>query len=86
MLPKKVSDKNAAALLLERVLSKHVDTDIDSSFLETSILVPRENRYVRIIAGMNASLINRVTQLKEKYYEERIAGSKDTEFPRFHGV
>jgi len=86
VLPKKVSDKNAAALLLERVLSKHVDTDIDSSFLETSILVPRENRYVRIIAGMNASLINRVTQLKEKYYEERIAGSKDTEFPRFHGV
>ncbi len=91
VIPGKVSDKNAASLLLARIIAKHTeqvedDNVISSDYLRTSVLVPRENRYVRLVAGLNASLINRVTTLKQQYYDERVEAKKETEFPRFHGV
>lgn len=86
VVPTKVSNSAKDAQQLSRIFEQHTDDWLDIEYLKKSIMVPRENRYVRLVTWINVALTNRVTQLKERYYKEWIEDERSSEFPRMHGI
>jgi stage V sporulation protein D (sporulation-specific penicillin-binding protein) len=88
VIPGKVSNKTASAEYISSLFEKHTEEEMDEEYLKTSVLVPRENRYVRLVTGINALLVSRVTEMKEQYRTEWLENKSEAEgdFPRLHGL
>lgn len=79
ILPDKVTERTNAGVLLYGLFKKHW-YDIDFDTLK-NILLPQENRYVRLITNMNAKLAKRIKDAKRDTATELING-----IPLLHGL
>ncbi len=95
IIPGKVKNTQKAWQEVFDLLQKYTQSSYDAQYLQLNVMVPRENRYVRIVSWLNATLVDRITTLKDDYRSQRLADRaaffawEDIEvgsFPAMHGI